>query len=97
MSDIREASFWQKLLEKILKILGKGLGTKRRKPSQKHQHVVTYKEGWAVRGEGNKRITSKHRKQETAIRKARSIARRYKSDVVVHGRDGRIRDRMSYD
>ncbi|NND77819.1 MAG: DUF2188 domain-containing protein [Flavobacteriales bacterium] len=97
MSDIREASFWQKLLEKILKILGKGLSNKRRKPSEKHQHVVPYKKGWAVRGEGNKRITSKHRKQSTAIRKARTIARRYKSDVVVHGSDGRIRDRMSYD
>lgn len=97
MSDIREASFWKKLLEKILKILGKGLSNKRRKPSQRHQHVVPHEEGWAVRGEGNKRISSKHRKQETAIRKARAQAKRYKSNVVIHGRDGRIRDRMSYD
>lgn len=97
MSDIREPGFWKKLLEKIIKILAGGLTKKRRKSSEKHQHVVPYKEGWAVRGEGNKRITSKHRKQETAIRKASTIAKRYKSDVVIHGQDGRIRDRMSYD
>ena len=96
MSDIREPSFWSKLLEKLLKIISGGT-TKTRKPSQKHQHVVPHEEGWAVRGEGNKRITSKHRKQSTAIRKARTIARRYKSDVVIHGEDGRIRDRRSYD
>ncbi len=30
-----------------------------------HQHVVPYEEGWAVRREGNQRITSKHRKQST--------------------------------
>ena len=46
-----------------------------------HQHVVPYEEGWAVRREGNKRVTSKHRKQSTAIRKAKSLARKYKADV----------------
>ena len=97
MSDIREPGFWKKLLEKIINIIAGGVTKKNRKPSEKHQHVVPYKDGWAVRGEGNTRITSKHRKQSTAIRKARSIAKRYKSDVVIHGADGRIRDRMSYD
>lgn len=96
-SDIREPGFWKKLLEKIIEIIAGGLTKKRRTPSEKHQHVVPHEQGWAVRGEGNKRITSKHRKQSTAIRKARSIARKYKSDVVIHGSDGRIRDRMSFD
>ncbi|AVI51115.1 hypothetical protein C5O00_07985 [Pukyongia salina] len=62
-----------------------------------HQHVVPYKDGWAVRREGNKRITSKHRKQSTALRKAKSLARKYKSDVIIHRADGTIRDRISYD
>ncbi len=62
-----------------------------------HQHVVPYKEGWAVRREGNKRITSKHRKQSTAIRKAKSLARKHKADVIIHRASGGIRDRISYD
>ena len=62
-----------------------------------HQHVVPYKEGWAVRREGNKRVSSKHRKQSTAIRKAKSLARKYKADVIIHRADGTIRDRIGYD
>ena len=62
-----------------------------------HQHVVPYEEGWAVRREGNQRITSKHRKQSTAIRKAKSLARKYKADVIIHRASGGIRDRISYD
>lgn len=62
-----------------------------------HQHVVPYKDNWAVRREGNKRITSKHRKQSTAIRKAKSLARKHHADVIIHRADGTIRDRVSYD
>ncbi|MEM9000469.1 MAG: DUF2188 domain-containing protein [Bacteroidota bacterium] len=61
-----------------------------------HQHVVPYEEGWAVRREGNQRITSHHRKQSTAIRKAKSLARKYKADVIVHRSSGGIRERISY-
>ena len=62
-----------------------------------HQHVVPYEGNWAVRREGNKRITSKHRLQETAIRKAKRIARKYKADVIIHREDGGIRDRINYE
>jgi len=62
-----------------------------------HQHVVPYEGDWAVRREGNKRITSKHRKQSTAINKAKTIARRKKADVIIHRADGTIRDRINYD
>ncbi|MEP3211167.1 MAG: DUF2188 domain-containing protein [Maribacter sp.] len=61
-----------------------------------HQHVVPYQEGWAVRREGNKRVTSKHRKQSTAIRKAKSLAKKHKADVVIHRASGGIRERISY-
>nr|MCH9660866.1 DUF2188 domain-containing protein [Bacteroidota bacterium] len=56
-----------------------------------------YKDSWAVRREGNKQITSKHRKQATAIRRAKSIAKKRKADVIIHRQDGTIRDRISYD
>ncbi|EAQ38609.1 hypothetical protein MED134_11951 [Dokdonia sp. MED134] len=71
-----------------------------RKVSRKrtwHQHVVPYEGDWAVRREGNKRITSKHQKQSTAIRKAKSIARKRKADVIIHRAGGGIRERISYD
>lgn len=61
-----------------------------------HQHVVPYENGWAVRREGNKRITSKHRKQSTAINKATTLAKRYSTDVIIHRENGEIRDRISY-
>ncbi|CAG2534727.1 DUF2188 domain-containing protein [Maribacter confluentis] len=62
-----------------------------------HQHVVPYKNAWAVRREGNKRITSKHRLQLTAINKAKRLARKYKADVIIHREDGTIRDRINYE
>lgn len=82
----------QKLIEAILKSLGYS-NTKKR---TWHQHVVPYQEDWAVRREGNKRITSKHRKQSTAIRKAKTLAKRYNADVIIHRESGGIRDRISY-
>jgi hypothetical protein len=83
----------QKLIEAILSALGQSTTKKR----TWHQHVVPYQEGWAVRREGNKRITSKHRKQSTAINKAKVLAKRYKADVIIHRESGGIRERHSYD
>ena len=62
----------------------------------RNQHVVTNDGRWAVRGEGAGRTTSTHRTQHAAINAARSIAINQLSEVVIHGRDGRIRDRDSY-
>ena len=62
----------------------------------KNQHVVPREEGWAVRGEGNTRDTSLHRTQVEAERAAREIAINQKSEVLIHGENGRIRERNSY-
>lgn len=82
----------QKLIHAVLKALGQDTTKKR----TWHQHVVPYKDCWAVRREGNKRITSKHRKQSTAINKAKVMAKRYNADVIIHRESGGIRDRISY-
>jgi hypothetical protein len=82
----------QELLEAILKTLGYNTTKKR----NWHQHVVPYENNWAVRREGNQRITSKHRKQSTAINRAKVLAKRYKADVIIHRESGGIRERMSY-
>jgi len=62
----------------------------------KNQHVVKRDDGWAVRGEGNTRDTSHHRTQEEARLAARDIAINQRSEVIIHGEDGRIRDADSY-
>jgi uncharacterized protein YdaT len=62
----------------------------------KDQHVVPHEEGWAIRGEGNKRVTSIHDTQREAADRAREIARNQHSEVVIHRRDGTIRDSDSY-
>ena len=60
------------------------------------QHVVPYNNDWAVRGAGNSRVTSIHDTQSEAINSARSIAINQGSEVVIHGTDGRIRDKDSH-
>jgi hypothetical protein len=62
----------------------------------KNQHVVPYKDEWAVRGEGNERPTSIHPTQAEAIDAAREIAKNQRSELVIHRTDGRIRVRDSY-
>lgn len=62
----------------------------------KDQHVVPRKSGWGVHGEGNKRDSSHHRTQRAAIDAARDIAKKQRSEVVIHRKDGRIRDSDSY-
>lgn len=61
-----------------------------------NQHVVKRNDEWGVRGEGNSRDTSRHATQAKAIGAARDIARNQAAEVVIHGRDGRIRDKDSY-
>ena len=62
----------------------------------KNQHVVPRDGGWAVHGAGNSRDTSVHATQSAAVTAARSIAINQKTEVVVHGRDGQIREKNSY-
>ena len=90
-----ESKSWSRTVIELFEVFFNSLQRSKRGRTW-HQHVVPYKEGWAVRREGNERITSKHRKQSTAIRKAKSLARKYKADVIIHRESGGIRDRISY-
>lgn len=64
--------------------------------SKRDQHVVPHKDGWAVRGAGSRRASSVHDTQEQAIDAGRSVARNQGSELYIHGRDGRIRERDSH-
>ena len=59
-------------------------------------HVVPRNDGWAIRKEGTSRATSVHETQRDAVEAGREIARNQSSELVIHGRDGRIRERDSY-
>ena len=63
---------------------------------KRNQHVVPHEEGWAVRGAASQRASSVHRTQREAIDAGRQIARNQGSELFVHGRDGRIRERDSH-
>ncbi len=86
---------WKQLILDLAKAISESVTGASRKRTW-HQHVVPYEDGWAVRREGNKRITSKHRKQSTAITKAKVIAKRKKADVIIHRASGGIRERIGY-
>ncbi|MCP4125160.1 MAG: DUF2188 domain-containing protein [Bacteroidetes bacterium] len=61
-----------------------------------NQHVVPHEDGWAVKGEGNQRYTATYKYQDDAIDRAKGIAKRYKASLIIHRKDGSIRDRISY-
>lgn len=62
----------------------------------KNQHVVRHEDGWAVRGAGNERATGVFGAQSEAIDAGRRIAQNQGSELLVHGRDGRIRSKDSF-
>lgn len=62
----------------------------------KGQHVVPNGGGWSVRKAGSSRASGTFSTQGEAIERARDIARNQGSELYIHGRDGRIRERDSY-
>lgn len=59
-------------------------------------HVVPRDSGWAVKKEGASRASKVFDTQDDAIKYAREQARKDKSELYVHKRDGTIRERNSY-
>jgi len=66
------------------------------KRGQKNQHVVPADSGWKVKSAGSSRAKT-FKTQKEAIKSARNIAINKKSELFIHGKDGRIRDRNSYE
>jgi hypothetical protein len=64
--------------------------------AKKNQHVIPLGNGWAVKGDGNKNFTIITETQKDAITVAREIARNNKSELLIHGRNGMIREKDSY-
>ena len=64
--------------------------------TKRNQHVVPHDKGWAVKPAGGSKASSVHGSQQAAIDKAREIARNQESELFIHGRNGRIRERDSH-
>lgn len=58
--------------------------------------MTTGNGSWGVRGEGNSKLTKITPTQSEAIVVAIEIAKNHGTEVVIHGRDGKIRDKDSY-
>ena len=61
---------------------------------KRNQHVVPTKDGWAVKGAGSPKATKLFGTQREAIDRGREIARNKRSELLIHGRDGRIREKI---
>lgn len=58
-------------------------------------HVVPAGDGWAVEAAGGGQRTT-HPTQEEAIKAGTTRAQRDKVELLIHGRDGQIRERNSF-
>jgi Uncharacterized protein conserved in bacteria (DUF2188) len=64
--------------------------------SKNAQHVVPNGNGWSVRKSGSSKASNTYSTQSEAIDKATKVARNQKTELYIHGKDGRIRERNSY-
>lgn len=62
----------------------------------KNQHVVPHNGDWAVKGEGNDRATRVVETQREAIEIAKQISKNQESEMLIHRRNGQIRERNTY-
>jgi hypothetical protein len=62
----------------------------------RNQHVVPRDGQWAVVGAGSSRATVVTEKQSTAIAIANKIATDQQTELLIHNRQGRIRERRSH-
>lgn len=63
---------------------------------KKNQHVVPHEKGWAVKGAGNEKNTKILPTQKEAINAAREIAKNQQSELVIHNKEGKIREKNSF-
>jgi len=63
---------------------------------QGHVSVLPRADLWAVHTEGGGGDRSLHAVKEDALRDGRALAKQFRTEFVIKGRDGRIQDRDSY-
>ncbi len=64
--------------------------------AKRNQHVVPLGSGWAVKDSGAAEATVITSRQSEAIDYATRLAKKEKTEVIIHDRNGKIRERNSY-
>ncbi|SIO06778.1 DUF2188 domain-containing protein [Salinivibrio sp. ES.052] len=65
--------------------------------SKETQHVVSNSQGgWDVKKSGSDRASKHFNTQEEAIQWAKGVAKNQKTELYIHGKDGKIREKNSY-
>lgn len=63
----------------------------------RNQHVTPHPNGgWQLKGAGNLKATVRTKTQAEAYKVAKEIATNEHSEVIVHGQNGRIREKNSF-
>ena len=62
----------------------------------KNIHVVPSDKGWNVKKEGQTKPLSQHRTQAAAWDAGRPKAKANEAELIIHGRDGKIREKDSF-
>lgn len=63
---------------------------------KKNVHVVPKEKGWAVKKEKTQRASRVVKTQGEAIQIGKDYAKEQRSELIIHGRNGKIRDANSY-
>jgi uncharacterized protein YdaT len=58
-------------------------------PKNQRVHVISRKDGWAVKKEGNTKASKVFDRKEAAVEGAKKLSKGH-SDVIVHKKDGSI-------
>lgn len=65
--------------------------------SKKNQHVVPSPAGgWGIKGERNQKFTKLFETKQPAVNEARKISQNQESELVIHGKNGRIQQKDSH-
>lgn len=64
--------------------------------AKKNIHIVPSGDRWAVKKEGINKPLSTHGTKSLADRVARLQAQRSQTELIIHGRNGRIQDKDSF-
>ena len=65
-------------------------------PKKGDVHVMPSEKGWRVQVEGTGGARSTHKTQAEASKTARRIARQNHAELLIHGRNGQVRERSTY-
>lgn len=59
-------------------------------------HVVPQSDGWVVTASGADQPTQQFARKEDAVQFGESVAKRKRTSLIIHGRDGKIQDIDAY-